>query len=127
MARRFTNLLRAAALAGAAAGLSACVADPYGYAPGYDYGGYGSYYGGYAYRPAPTYFAPSSYYGYGYRPAPVYRPNPYWSGYRPPPPAVVPRPPYAGGGVFGRSSPAVAPPAFVPRPRPHRDGAFGHR
>lgn len=116
MSTRLTKLLRAMALVGATVGLSACVAEPYGYGVpayrvGYGYGG--GYYGG-GYRAAP-FFAPAA-----YRPAaPVFAP--------PRPPVgffggggFAPRPaaPVAHGGFFGG--------AFAPRgPAPQGGGFFG--
>jgi len=123
MFTRFTKLLRAAALVGATVSLTACVADPYGYAPVYG-GGYGGYYGG-GYRAAPAFFAPAA-----------YRPQPhYGQAFRPMPMAASPfgfgRP--AGGGFFGGGggggfAPRMAMPAgggFAPRGP--MGGFFGHR
>lgn len=118
MFTRLTTLLRAAALAGATVGLSACVAEPYGYSTGYvapaygvAYGG-GGYYGG-GYRSAPV-FATAGY-GGGYRQAPAFRPVPVASA----PFMHAPRP---MGGLFGGGG------GFAPRvmaPPQHHGGGFG--
>ena len=114
----------AGAVIGLAAGaIAASALAPRTYwGPGYGYGYYDTYAGGYAYEP--TYSAPAYGYGYGYSgyAAPVYAaPAPVYA--QPAPIYAAPTYGYAAAPVYG--APAYAP--VMCRRGTDPDGAFGYR